>query len=87
MTIEVRDIQLGLDGDTPGVLFLRDGALIAVLSYLGPSCEDEAGLWRVEASFTGDASHPVQWFADLDAACRHFERRSTMTRQPWRSMR
>ena len=68
MTLEFKPISLDVDsGDSSGMLVLRNGALLAVVSELGEMHGELAGLWFIEKVF-----HPaVPWrrapFPDIPA--------------------
>jgi hypothetical protein len=73
VAVEVRPIRLASPTDSEGALILRDDALIAVLSKLGPEHGALEGQWYVEAVFAAMTVGADQQFPDIGTACRYFE--------------
>jgi hypothetical protein len=68
MTFSFQPIALSTRGpDSDGMLVLRDGALIAVLSRLSAIHGSLEGRWYVEAAFRDLPTAPGETFGDLDS--------------------
>ncbi|HXH16603.1 MAG TPA: hypothetical protein VNJ10_10795 [Sphingomonas sp.] len=67
MTVSFQEILLDVGtGDDQGLLVLREGRLVAVLSRLGPMHGELCGTWFVESMFRGTSPIIKQTFADPD---------------------